>query len=251
MKYNHRSVFLEEVVKDIDEYIIPECQKACQCFWDNNIITSMCSNYDDGNNKWITIDQLSDENKAIFEKLMEEDPEHYAWDNYYNKYQISASGVGEDVSDRLVKLAQVFKMQDVIDYSGEAYESVENYLMKKFGLSKTIPNPDYKEVPEPQIQDFEDISSYLKAMEEWSLAGMEPKTIEVFDESKMTKTKEEYICEAGVSDLYDAERGVIYSSQFYKGMHERYLEYMRTKQHDEEAVTNTRKTPDYEDDGDR
>lgn len=253
MQYNYRSVFLEEVIKNIDEYIIPECQDACKCFWNNNIITSMCSNYDNGADKWITVGELSDENKAIFEKLMEENPVHYAWDSYYNRYQISDSGEGEDVSERLAKLAQAFKMQDVIDYSGQAYVTIEEYLMKKFGLSKTVQNTEYKEVQEPKFEDFDDIPSYLKALEDWSFAGMEPKTMQVFDESQMTKSIEEYIAEAGAGDLYDSERGVIYTSQFYKDMHERYLEYTRKKQQDEKDESNpsTRRIIDFDDDGDR
>ena len=89
-------------------------------------------------------------------------------------------------------------------------------------------------------------------MEEWGAAGMEPETIDILDESKMTKSKEEYIAEAGATDLYDAERGVVYTSRFYKDMHERYLEYMRSRQQEEESerTPTANKSPDF-DDGDR
>ena len=247
-QYNYFHVDLEIVASDIEEYIIPECQEACKILWNNNICTHMCSNDLDGDEKWIQLGKLSEENKRIIERLAEEDPEHYTKEG---KIKLKSNSE-EEASQELQKLVSVLKMQDVLE-KGEAYQTVETFLISRYGLGKTIPNPDYKGVKEPEFEDYEDMDSYRRAYFEWLNQSVKPKEIEVLDESKMTKTLEEYIIEAGVEDLYDKERGVIYTSPFYRDMHQRYVEYMKSREHDDEDIkpTSHRRTPDIDDDGDR
>lgn len=218
----------DEVAENIDEFIIPECQEACKSFWTKNIFTYMCSNRDDGDNKYVLLSRLSPENKAIFEKLKKEDPEHYFYSDYREAYGIRARGDGEEVSKELEKLTEKFKMQDVL----EGYYTVENFLIQHFDLSKTVPNPDYVEDLEmPDMDDFDSVEDFLRASREYTKRFVEPETIEVFDETKMTKSAEEYIAETEYKDLYDPERKVVYFSEFYKRGHLRYLEYLkRTRQ---------------------
>ena len=67
-QYEYQEVDVEEVIKNPEEYIIPECLEACKTLWSKNIETAMCANYHDSTDLFIGLvdDGLSDENKKIF-----------------------------------------------------------------------------------------------------------------------------------------------------------------------------------------
>ena len=74
------------------------------------------------------------------------------------------------------------------------------------------------------MDDYDDIPSYLAALDEWTDT---PKTEQVFDETKMEKTFEEYLAEAGATDLYDPEKEIVYIDKFYMDAHKKYLAYLK------------------------
>lgn len=188
-QYQYTHVGVDKVAANKDEYIIPELQEACMELWARNLFTFMCSNLENGEDKYILVGKLSEENTAVFQQLMETDPEHYKYMEYYNRYEITNYGSSEEALKKIIELIKPFKMQDVL----EGYQSVEAFLVYNFGIGK---------------------------YDEETLCP-------IFDETKMTKTVEEYLEEAGVLHLYDSERGIVYDSEFYRDAHFRYLEYVR------------------------
>ena len=66
--YQYSAVGMSDVASNIDEYIIPENQKACQLLWSKNIFTIMCNNYDN-DEFWITLGELDEDNQKIFEEM--------------------------------------------------------------------------------------------------------------------------------------------------------------------------------------
>ena len=116
-KYNYTYVPLEYVIKEPDEYIIPECIEVCKAFWDKNIETFMVSNYDD-NTLYVLIMNISKENEDIVKKLMKEDP-RYFYDAYRETYGIRVNGMSKGDSFELLTLVDVFKMQDTTRYQNE------------------------------------------------------------------------------------------------------------------------------------
>ena len=223
-EYTHVNV--EEITKDIDEYIIPECQEACIELWARNIFTYMCSDRKDKNMKYIELGILSPQNIEIFQKLMHKQPVNYYFDEKLGTYRIRARGDAETVAKTLVELTKPFEMQDVL----EGQVSVERFLMQRFGLKKEVTNPEY--VPNlkiPDIEDFDDPKGFFEANKRFNYLSNLPKTIEEFDGTKMEKPLASYLEEAGVSDFYDTERKVIYESEFYKKAHLRYLDFLKRK----------------------
>ena len=214
--FNYSYVDMEEVASNIDEYIIPECQEACKMLWNKNIFTFMCSNRDDGDNKYIMVSSLSEENEALFKALMERYPSYYNYDGIFrHAYSINVHANPDRASELLKKLTTPFQMQDV----QEGFQTVEDFLIDRFGICRTV---EKDKSPQPQMEDFENPLEYLDALDEWAVSVGSGDEV-VFDESKMTKSVEEYLQEAGVSDLYDADQKVVYKSKFYMDAHKKYL----------------------------
>ena len=229
--YQYQSVRTDKVAENIEEYVIPECQAACKAFWDKNITTFMCSNYDEiDDTKYVLIgSKLSEENQEILERLLKENPEHYYHSSYRNAYGIKFRGSGEEVSRQLEELTKPFKMQDIF----EGKMTPKSFLMDIVGLVKYVENPEFKKFQEthsaPKNYEFDDVMDYLNALDEYERL-IPPMLIKILDEEKMKKSFEEYLQEYGYEDLYDAEEGVIYESEFYKNAHLRYLEYQKSKE---------------------
>lgn len=225
--YEYSYVKTSIVARNINEYVIPECQEACKSFWDKNIMTFMCSNYSDSKEStYVLMNGLSDENKEILERLLQEDPEHYYFSSYRNAYGIRADGTKKSIADDLKKLTEPFKMQDI----QEGIMTPEDFLKNKVGLVIHIINPEYEkfeqEHPGPKMSDFSNLSEYLNAQEEYE--KRQPRRIlAILDTESMDKTFEEYLQEYGYSELYDAERNIIYEDEFYKEGHERYINYIK------------------------
>ena len=218
LNFNYSYVPIHYVVQNEDEYIIPENQEACHLLWDKNIFTFMSSNREDGDYKYIQLGPLSEENQEIMRKLVESCPEHYTFSSFRNTFQIELTTSSREKASEILKtLTKPFVMQDVL----EGFMSKEEFLMTHFHMYRTIP----LNTPEcPSMDDYDDIPSYLAALDEWTDT---PKTEQVFDETKMEKTFEEYLAEAGATDLYDPEKEIVYIDKFYMDAHKKYLAYLK------------------------
>lgn len=106
--FSYSYVPVHIVAQNIDEYIIPECQAACKGLWAKNLFTFMCSNRDEGDDKYILLGQLSTENEEIFKELMEQDPEHYFYSEYRETYGVSACGNPVEAEGKLMDLIRTF-----------------------------------------------------------------------------------------------------------------------------------------------
>lgn len=116
-------------------------------------------------------------------------------------------------------------MQDVL----EGYRVVNAFLRDECGLSK-LETVEVERLPEPNMEDYEDIGEYLDAYTRYA-HSLEASPVRIlFDETKMTKSAESYLEEAGVMHLYDSERNIVYNHEFYRDAHLRYQEYLRTRQ---------------------
>lgn len=227
MKYEYTYVRTDKVAENINEYIIPECQQACKSFWAKNIMTFMCSNYNETDDtKYVLIgSDLSDENQKILERLIEEDPEHYFYSKYRNAYGIRLHGNDSQiVSQYLTNLTEPFKMQDI----DEGKMTPEEFLMDIVGLVKHQGNPEFDKFqqsnPRPKMEDFQSLSDYLDALDRYEELEP-PMLIKILDEKSMTKSFEEYLEEYGYQDLYDPQDNIVFVSDFYKNAHLRYLKY--------------------------
>jgi len=133
-------------LKDIVE---EPCLKACELLYDKNIRTeaSGANGQNWGDDAFIAIgyESLSDENKAIAEKLIEENEADPLSTHHGSKdtarllihTPIAKSSTVQEVSDKLVAIASKFKEQDVLfgrkDYD-ELCDNVEEFveLLRRF-----------------------------------------------------------------------------------------------------------------------
>ena len=71
--YQYTPVSTEYVMKNPEQYIIPECLDCCKLLWSKGIDTYQCGNYDDCdlNGFWVEIDSysLSNENMNLLREL--------------------------------------------------------------------------------------------------------------------------------------------------------------------------------------
>ena len=218
------------VAKNIGQYVIPECQEACKAFWNKNMFTFMCSNYDElDNTKYVLLFQLSEENQQIMKKLIQTQPENYYYSNYRNSYgiRISEDGTTEEIAKKLAELTKPFQMQDILEgtMTKEAFLADICELVKY----KTFSGKEYDDAP--KSSDFDNIFDYFDAKDEFlkDHPDMEPHIEREFDPSLQTKPFEEYLKEYGYEDLYDSTLGIIYEDKFYKEHHQMYLDYLKSK----------------------
>ena len=224
MKTDSSCVSIEEVFSNINKYVLPDCQDACTDLWAKNIFTSKYSGQNNPVLRFILIRNLSPENLKIFHKLINRYPMNYYKDG--DLYGIRARTKAGNVKEVLSGLTIPLEMQDVL----EGYVTVEQFLMDRYGLKKKVPNPEFiKDLKAPDIDEYADKYGFMEAQKKYYYNSKQPEFLESFDESKRTKSNEEYIQEAGLSSLDDPERGVIYNSEFFKAAHQRYLEYQKRK----------------------
>lgn len=231
MKYEYTYVPTYKVVENIDEYVIPECQEACKSFWNKNIMTFMCSNYNEmDDTKYVMVNALSEDNKNKFEELMRKDPDHYFFSKYREAYGIRVTGDDiQQISKQLTDLTKPFEMQDI----QEGKMTEEGFLMDIVGLVRHEENPEAEEFLKnhslPKMEDYADPFEFLRAMDEHNKL-MPPMYIKALDKEQITKSFREYIEEYQYQDLYDSENGIVYAHSFYKDAHQRYLDYKAQKQ---------------------
>ena len=125
----------------------------------------------------------------------------------------------KEISDAFVKIANLFKVQDV---NHDFYQDAENYLIQ-CGCYEEVPNPNYVEDKGPMPT-----SANLEELDKWLAKVGEPKTIKVFSKSKMTKSFEEYVKENGDENRTDFETGKVYESPYFLKRHLEYVELKNT-----------------------
>jgi|AntAceMinimDraft_14_1070370.scaffolds.fasta_scaffold05504_12 hypothetical protein len=187
-KYQYMHVDIEFVIKNPDEYIIPECQPACKSLWDKNIETFMVSN-NDNNHLYILILDLSDENTKLFKEIAQTDT-RYFWDNSKETYGIGTKDRNDESIEELNSLVELFKMQDV---RKGRYQTQEEYL-------KTYKTTDGKLELDPHSYGF--------------FRKENPALVNVtFEEALKVEGKEE---------LYVPEENRVYQNEMFLGWHKRY-----------------------------
>ena len=214
-KYQYSAVPIEEVVLNIDEYIIPELQEACKYLWNRNLYTYMCSNRDDDGAAYIVLEKtLSKENQSIFEQLHEKYPENFTVDSWrFNRFKIIIPDVSKmtekEISDVFLNMVRHFIPQDV---QCEFYVTAENYLVG-CGCYDEIPNPEYEEPDEmPNMTNIDEVDEYFRKL------GI-PKTIKKFNKSKMKRSFKEYVKENGDEQRTDFETGKVYAAPYFLKKH--------------------------------
>lgn len=200
--FNYAGFSIDKIINNPDEYIVPECQEACKKFWNMNIFTASCSNRretinEDGSiKKYIMVSHLSDENKKIFENLIESNPNNYdkktiVGEDYYAIYIFSKDEDRDQDSLKLLDLVTPFKMQDCL----EGFVSIKEYYLKKI-LGDYYSN--------------EDVSISIP-------------------ESELIATVKKKLGASGNLGLLDLDRGIIYKNRFYRDAH---LKYLKMQQKD-------------------
>lgn len=192
IKYQYSNIDTSTVRENISEFIIPECQKACQKIWALNIDTFMCSNYQD-QNLYILISGLSEENLEIFYKKMACDNRYYL-DEYRDSYGIGVQGMSPESVEELNSLVDVFVMQDV---SREKYKNSEDFLFLQKcqgGCGEVLNDGTIVRGINPKLENL---------------------------------TFEEALEKEGVSSLYVKDEDRVYESQYYLDAHKRYLEFIK------------------------
>lgn len=184
-RYQHSYVFLEYVIENPQEYIIPECMPACNHLWEKNMETFMVSNYDN-DYLYVILDNLSDENIAIIEDLSKVDT-RYFWDEFRHYWGIRVNGVSKESSEELAKLTNVFVLQDT-----KRYQTAEDFL------------DSYKRTNgKTYIDEYGHI-------------------VHDYNPELVNATLEEALKNRNCEDLYVPEEGRIYDNQIYLEWHNRY-----------------------------
>lgn len=206
--YQYSSVWMPIVIENPEQYIIPECLKACKCFWRKHIPTFMVSNYNDPDYLYVLIQDLSETNEAIFKKLMQEHPEHYYYDNFRKTYGIYMSGVSEESSENLASLTAPFKIQDTKEFFSEE-EFLERYKTTGGEYEMDMETLCMIQLPNPALKNA---------------------------------TLEEALENMDSNQVYEQSEHRIYKHQLYLDWHKRYLELSKSAPDLVDCVPNNKKT---------
>lgn len=184
MEYGYGTVDMLRVMNNIEEYIIPENREACKMLWDKNIFTKMCNNYDN-DESWITLGKLSEENQKIFDEHAKKDKRfNYTFGGIGLIVDIKP-GIGVDTCEEFRELIDVFEYQDV---QSDGCMSLEEFMIYYTDCYQIIDRN------------------------------------RVFDESKMTRTYEEYIEDSEFNNL--CVDGKVYYNQLYFDAHMKYKRFL-------------------------
>lgn len=212
---------LEWVEQEPERFIIKECLDACKILWSKNIYTYMVSD-ELNESSWIEINEnaLSEENKDIYINLDCEDIIKFSYHKGCINFGVKHHGL--EAKQKLVILANQFKMQDVVN--GLAYISEEQFLEKYCGCSKEIENIEYEYMEYPtDITNYEEYDKYC----EWEDSIRSEKFISVYDASKVLKTINEYAEEHNMI----VEDGRVYLSEFHYNKHLNYVNSLEYNKH--------------------
>lgn len=221
--YQYSVVDMKFVMNDPEEYIIPENLEACKLLWSKNIFTMMCNNYDNVNS-WITLNCLSEENKKIFDEMAAIDERFGStWGGFGFRIPIKPKP-GADTFEAFKELIDLFPMQDV---QKDGYMTAEEFMTFYTDCFKMEINPEHKTIAKPKIEKYTDMARYSKDFTAYVDSVNVPTRIRVFDDSKMTKSVEEYIAESKFAGLYDSDEKKVYYNDMYYQAHLRYKEQMK------------------------
>ena len=217
---------MEEVEANPEKYIIEECIPACRELWKNNIYTFMVSDHLNEGVCWIEValEDLSDENKKIFEELEGEDVIKFSYHPGCVNFGVKC--VGLDGQKKLLELASKFKMQDI---GREGYVMLDDYLISR-GCYVEVKNPDYVPMEFPSFDDKDAIECLeeIKKYNEWEKSLQSRKNIRVFSSDKMVKSVEEYLDETGA--IYEGKR--VFINKYHYDKHMNYVNYLEKKEKD-------------------
>ncbi len=218
-KYQHTAEPMEKVEQNIEEYIIPELQEACKILWSKNIFTLMVSNRNDGGSTYIYLNGgVTGKNIDIWNKLNKKYPNNFYKGTRIKDLRIQIADTTKmtekEIADAFIKMVSNFELQDV---SSVFYQTAEEYLVEK-GYCDEVPNPDYVEAgPMPTGLNYEALNAWLAKINC-------PKTIKVFNKSKMgKKTFEQIVRENGDENRTDFENEKVYCSTYFYNKHLNYV----------------------------
>lgn len=239
-RYQYSDVPMPVVEANIEEYVIPELQEACKSLWAKNIFTFMCSNRNDGGSAYIILQDLSDENKAIWNKLQEKYPENFRYNVFRNTNSIRIDDVSamseEEISAEFIKLCKHFVPQDV---QSNCYKTAEDYLVY-CGCYDETPNPKYKMPTFDSCTlgdiDINDLEVVRKAIMEYDATHDIRETIKTFNKNKMTKSFEDYVRDNGDEDKLDRATGNVYQSAYFLKKHLDYVNSQKQEQTQEQDL---------------
>ncbi len=217
------SMPIQKVMAHPDQFIIPENLSAIDYLWNMNILTTQTNDYSN-EDSWIALGILSKENAHVLNE-MRNDREYLDQDK---PGILTQHGVGfrvpvvpgsKDTLEDFMPLFSRFQMQDV---QRDGYMNLDEFYANYTNCWKEIKNP-YLEL-DPKFEDFDnDFYAYADAVADFSRKKY-PRTaiIRVYDETKATKTLEEYLADAGLLDCYDSEEQKVFlNRRLYEG-HMRY-----------------------------
>lgn len=223
--YKYSVIGIEYVMEDIDEFIIPENQEACRLLWSKNIFTLMTNNYEnehgDCDFSWIALCQLSEENQAIFDKMLAANDPRVG---IFRTKQIIKIPIqprkGVATFDSFKEIIDLFEPQDV---QKEGYMTIEEFMIRYTDCYRTEINPEHLKAIKPKFSDFNgDASAYSRAYDEYVKYELMPSEIKTFDESLMTKSFQEYVDESRFAGLFDPDLNRVYLNKMYYDAHMRY-----------------------------
>ena len=224
-KYGYTSMPIQDVMANIEEFIIPENRAIIEYLWDKNILTKQTNNYEN-DFSFIQLGELSEENEKLFWEFVNEysglDEKTDKMFTLYKGISIPITPGSEDTFEIFKPLVDLLKYQDV---QKDGYMTIDEFYINYTDCYRTIDNPNYNEGPE--VEDYPNIEEYIKAYNEYIKTTESLPIIKVVDESKITKSLEEYLEENGLLDCYDEEEGkIFYNRRLYEG----HMKYKRSMQ---------------------
>lgn len=198
-QYEYTATDVAHVIKNAEEYIIPECLEACRALWDKNIETIMCSNYSVDDDLYIDLidgDGLSDENKEIF---VVNEGSGFRLGEEHDYPRISVPGQTPESAASLRELVDKLKIQDV---RSSRYQSSEEFLEEfKYG----------------------DMPIEYVGADEYGYAIVDRQ----YDPERANATLEEALKQTGKANLYVPSEDRVYESQMFLDWHNRYLKSLK------------------------
>lgn len=190
-----RSENIEEIMKNPEEYIIPECLEPCKKLWSKNIETLMCANYSGNSDLFIVlpgIDSLSDENQEIFKDNSEEG---FTLGEEHDNPEIVVAGQTQESVAALINLVDKLKIQDVRRCR---YQTAGEFL------------EEYK---------YGDMPVGYTDVDEYGEVSVDRQ----YDPHRTNATLQDALEQTGKTNLYIPSEGRIYESQMFLDWHNRYL----------------------------
>ena len=228
--YRHLSMPIRDVMADIDKYVIPENKAAIEYLWAMNILTTQTNNYNN-ETSFINIGKLSPENEDLLWNLYNTE---FINADKLPKIGIVYGGRGIEIAvkpgsgdtlEAFKPLIDRFAYQDVQE---DGYMSIDEFFIKYTDCWIEVNNPEFKPLRQPRRSDFATSEAYSAAYEAYVDSTLVKRRIVVFDESKVTKSLEEYLRETGFEGCFDPETDrIYYNRRLYEG-HLRYKDYVNS-----------------------